>query len=285
MLFRLLSYCYFILLTACITYPPKTIRLPAALSEASGLSIQDSLFYWHNDSGDGPFLYATDTKGTLINKDSLAAPASDWEDLTTDGNGHYYLGDFGNNLGQRKEMAIYRFTPASEITEAISFTYPGQDGGGRYTPGNYNCEAMVYHNGHLHLFTKDLLFGEKHFMTYHYRIPAEPGTYVAELVDSLHLPRRVVTAAALDTSNNELILTAYSFQKTLGLPNGSASLITITDFPEGRFLRGKVKRRNLSWLWPTQFEAVDIFNHQWLYVASEATKLRKHAVVKRKRRR
>ncbi|MEM1359571.1 MAG: hypothetical protein AAGF89_15300 [Bacteroidota bacterium] len=272
-------------LVACTSYPPKTIRLPAALSEASGLSIQDSLFFWHNDSGDGPFLYTTNIAGKVINKDSLPVPASDWEDMAYDGNGHYYLGDFGNNLGQRKEMAIYRFTPKTRVTEAIYFTYPGQNGEGRNIAGNYDCEALVHQNYYLHLFTKDQLFGERRFITYHYRVPDEPGTYVAELIDSLYLPRRVVTAAALDTVSDELILTAYSFQKTVGVPNGSASLITITDYPEGRFLRGKVKRRNLSWLWPTQFEAVDIFNQRWLYVVSEATKLRKQAVAKRKRRR
>ena len=274
-----------LLLTACAGFPPKTIRLPAELREASGLVITDSAFVWHNDSGDGPYLYRTDVNGTLLSVDTLAAAAADYEDLTADDAGRLYVGDFGNNLGRRKEQFVYRYDPTTGTTDTTRFTYPGQDGSGRDTPGNYDCEAMVYVDGQLHLFTKDQVFKRGNFTSYHFRLPAEPGRYEAELLDSLRLPRRVVTAAAYDPLHRELVLTAYNFHFLVGkLPTGSASLVTITDYPEGHFFRGKVRRRNLSWAWPTQFEAVDFFNNKWLYVASEATRLRKHAVVKRKRR-
>ncbi|MEO0732521.1 MAG: hypothetical protein AAFZ52_06780 [Bacteroidota bacterium] len=272
--------------TGCIPTLPKTLRLPPSLTEASGLSIRDSTFYWHNDSGDGPYLYTTDRYGTITAEDTLDAEAIDYEDLTVDEAGRFYLGDFGNNTGQRTELAVYRYDPVKRQTEVIRFTYPGQDGGGRNVPGNYDCEAMVYHNGKLHLFTKDQAFGRGNNVTYHFRVPAAPGTYVAELVDSLRIPRRIVTAAALDSVRGELVLTAYSFKRWAGFwPASAASLITLTDFPEGRFLRGRLQRRNLAWGIPTQFEAVDFFNEKWLYVASEGNKVRKHAVAKRKRRR
>ncbi|MFK8164967.1 MAG: hypothetical protein AB8H12_21145 [Lewinella sp.] len=273
-------------LTACTTTAPsKTIRLPPALTEASGLSISGDDFIWHNDSGDGPKVYTTDQHGTITGQQSLAAGAVDYEDITRDTNGNLYLGDFGNNTGRRTTMQIYRYQPSTDITDTINFTYPGQDGRGRDVPGNYDCEAMIYHEEQLHLFTKDQLFGKGRYYTYHYRLPATPGSYVAELVDSLYLPRRVVTAAALDAKRGELVLTAYNFKFLAGFwPSGAASLITIRDYPEGRFLRGKIKRRNLSWFIPTQFEAVDFYDERWLYVGSEGTKVRKHAVGKRKRR-
>lgn len=275
-----------LLLTACASYPPKTIRLPQELTEASGLAIDDGTFTWHNDSGDGPYLYRTDITGQIIGRDTLAAEAADYEDLTRDPEGNLYVGDFGNNAGRRPQMAIYQYNSAQKTTGAISFTFPGQQGRGRDQPGNYDCEAVVYQSGYLHLFTKDQLFGKGQFYTKHYRVPAQPGTYEAELIDSLYLPRRVVTAAALDSITGELLLTAYNFKMLLGFwPSGAASLITITDYPEGRFLKGKVRRRNLSWFIPTQFEAVDFYDERWLYVASEGTKIRKHAVGKRKRRR
>lgn len=281
--FRLLP---FLLLTACTAYPPKTIRLPQQLTEASGLAIQDGTFTWHNDSGDGPYLYRTDSAGRIIGRDTLAAGAADYEDLTRDPAGNLYVGDFGNNAGRRRQMTIYKFHPERQTTDTIAFTFPGQRGAGRGQPGDYDCEAVVYQSGFLHLFTKDQLFGQGQFYTKHYRVPAQPGTYEAELVDSLYLPRRVVTAAAVDSVRGELVLTAYNFKMLLGLwPSGAASLITITDYPEGRFLRGKIRRRNLSWFVPTQFEAVDFYDEKWLYVASEGTKIRKHAVGKRKRRR
>jgi hypothetical protein len=266
--------------------PPKTIRLPAALKEASGLVINEGEFTWHNDSGDGPYTFTTDQRGTIIRSDTLSATAFDYEDITHDDKGNRYLGDFGNNTGRRTDQRIFRYNPAKQGTDSIVFTYPGQNGGGRNQPNNYDCEAMIWHNDTLHLFTKDQLFGKGKFITYHFRLPATPGRYVAELVDSLRLPRRVVTAAAFDPERGELVLTAYNFKFLAGFwPSGAASLISITDAPEGRFLRGKVRRRNLSWFWPTQFEAVDFYDGQWLYVGSEGTRLRKHAVGKRKRRR
>lgn len=286
MIYRLLSISLLFTLLSCTSYPPKTIRLPPALAEASGLAVNGDRFTWHNDSGDGPYLYTTDETGKILAQDTLSAPAFDYEDLTVDDAGNYYLGDFGNNAGRQKEHQIYRFDPATGKTAAIRFTYPGQDGGGLDQPGNYNCEAMVFQGGYLHLFTKDQLFGRGRFYTYHYRLPAKPGSYEAELIDSLYLPRRVVTAAALDTARGQLVLTAYNFKMLGGFwPSGAASLITFSDYSDGKFLRGRLHRRNLAWFWPTQFEAVDFYDERWLYVASEATKLRKHAVAKRKRRR
>lgn len=274
-------------LTACTTAaPPKTIRLPPALTEASGLSISGNDFTWHNDSGDGPNIYSTNQYGTITSQYTLAAGAVDYEDITRDTVGNLYLGDFGNNRGKRTSMHIYRYQPQTGITDTINFTYPGQDGKGRDFPSNYDCEAMVYNDGQLHLFTKDQLFGKGQFHTYHYQLPAEPGTYIAELIDSLYLPRRVVTSAALDAERGELVLTAYNFKFIAGFwPSGAASLITISDYPAGHFLQGKVKRQNLSWFIPTQFEAIDFYDERWLYVGSEGTKVRKHAVGKRKRRR
>lgn len=276
----------FLLATSCATRPPKTICLPAELNEASGLSIDGGVFTWHNDSGDGPNLYSTDENGKIIHRDTLVANARDYEDITRDPSGRLYVGDFGNNAGRNTRQIIYRYDPVSGTTDSIVYRYPGQQGAGRELAGNYDCEAMVYQNNFLHLFTKDQVFGRGRFYTYHYRVPASPGEYTAELVDSLYLPRRVITAAAVDSVRGQLVLTAYNFNFLVGkLPTGSASLITVSDYPEGRFFRGKVNRRNLSWAWPTQFEAVDFYDERWLYVASEATRLRTWAVAKRKRRR
>jgi hypothetical protein len=275
-----------LMLASCAPRPPKKIQLPPTLAEASGLVIASDQFWWHNDSGDGPFLYRTNGGGEVVRKDSIGRRAVDFEDMCHDDAGNFYVGDFGNNAGRRKSLVIYRYDTASLRTDTIHFTYPGQDGSGILNPGNYNCEAMVFADDYLHLFTKDILFGDRPWMTYHYRLPARPGRHVAELVDSLRIPRRVVTAAALDRERGELVLTAYTFQRALGfLPSGSASLITIKDFPKGRFLRGKLRRRNISWTWPTQFEAVDFYDDRWLYVASEANRVRKHALARRKRRR
>ena len=275
-----------LLLCACASpRPPRKFALPDAIREASGLVIEGRRMRWHNDSGDGPYLYTTDLHGKLLATDTLDARAVDYEDLTRDAAGLLYVGDFGNNRGLRDRQVIYRYDTATRRTDSIVYTYPGQNGGGIDLPGNYNCEAMVAADGYLHLFTKDVLGPVRPFYVRHFRLPARPGHYVAEPVDSLYLPRRVITGAALDAEAQTLYLVAYNFRTVLGfLPLGGASLITVTDYPAGRFLRGRLRRRNLAWALPTQQEAVAIYDDRYLYVAAEATRIRRRATVRRIRR-
>ncbi len=276
-----------LLLASCrTTAPPRKFALPAVLNEASGLVIEGDEMIWHNDSGDGPYLYTTDLRGELLRTDTLDARAVDYEDLCADEHGLLYVGDFGNNLGKRTRQTIYRYDRERGRTDSIVYTYPGEDGSGRQANNNYDCEALVAGGGMLHLFTKDMLFGERAFYVKHFRLPSTPGNYVAELVDSLYLPRRVVTGAALDRESGTLYLVAYNFRMLLNkLPTGSASLIAITDYPGDRFLSGKVRRRNIAWALPTQHEAVAVYDDRYLYLGAEATRLRKHAIARRIRRR
>ncbi|THH39494.1 hypothetical protein [Neolewinella litorea] len=264
---------------------PRKIRLPPVLNEASGLVVDGQRMIWHNDSGDGPYLYTTDLRGRLMAIDTLEARAVDYEDVCADEDGLLYVGDFGNNTGQRQQAMIYRYNRETGKTDSIRYTYPGQDGGGRLVRGNYDCEAMVASNGYLHLFTKDILYKERPFYIYHFRLPAAPGAYTAELVDSLYLPRRVITGAALDRESRQLYLVSYNYRRLLGFfPTGAASLITLSDYVNDRFFTGDLKRRNLAWALPTQHEAVGIYDDEYLYIAAEATHIRRHAMARRIRR-
>ena len=275
-----------LLLCACgSTRPPRKFRLPDRIQEASGLVITGDRMRWHNDSGDGPYLYTTDLAGTLLATDTLDATAVDYEDLTRDRDGLLYVGDFGNNRGMRPRQVIYRYDTATQRTDSIVYTYPGQDGAGIDRPGNYNCEAMVASDGYLHLFTKDVLGPDRPFYIYHFRLPARPGTHVAEAVDSLYLPRRVVTGAALDRATGTLYLVAYNYRRLLGLlPSSAASVITLRDYPGDRFFSGTLRRRNLAWAIPTQHEAIAVYDADYLYVGAEATRIRSRAIGRRIRR-
>lgn len=272
-------------LMACRTTTPRKFPLPPEINEASGLVIEGREMIWNNDSGDGPHLYTTDLGGRLLRTDTLDARASDYEDICSDEAGLIYVGDFGNNLGKRTHQTIYRYDRQHELTDSIVYTYPGQDGSGRQADNNYDCEALVAENGILHLFTKDMLFGERAFYVKHFRLPSKPGTYEAQLVDSLYLPRRVVTGAALDRKKRELYLVAYNFKKLLGFwPSSAASLVKVSGYAGDRYFGGKVKRRNISCFWPTQHEAVALTD-RYVYVGAEATRVRKHAIARRLKRR
>ncbi len=253
---------------------PGKFRLPDSVEEASGLvySGADSL-WWHNDSGDGPVLYVTDLKGNLLRRDSLAGiRAIDWEDMTSDRAGTLYIGDVGNNRGLRTYFQIYRYRLSDGQLDSILFRYPGQDGSGRQAPGNLDTEGFFFYRDSLHFFTKDLL-NEPPFTTYHYVIPAQTGTHVAELRDSLNLKKRVVTAATIDPQTGEVFFTAYFFRMGMGfIPRSSASVYMLADYPEGHFFRGTLRRKGIACLFPTQYEAIDIGPAETVLVGTERTK-------------
>lgn len=88
------------------------------LVEASGLALSrstDGVLWAHNDSGDGPFLYAFGTDGEDLGSYEIPdAFTLDWEDIAVgpgpDGTGSFlYVGDMGDNLGIRGgDVAVWR---------------------------------------------------------------------------------------------------------------------------------------------------------------------------------
>ena len=115
------------------------------IREASGIAASRAnpgVLWVHNDSGDGPRLYALDTKGRLLGVCAVTgAKARDWEDIAV-GPGpvprqdYLYIGDIGDNLGQWPSIRVYRVrepvvgitaafgTTATDPVETIELTYP-----------------------------------------------------------------------------------------------------------------------------------------------------------------
>jgi hypothetical protein len=92
-----------------------TFRSPR-LTESSGVVVSRThpgILWSHNDSGDGPYLYATDLHGTDRGAVRvLGAEAVDWEDLALgpcprQRGDCLYIGDTGNNSLRRGSVRIY----------------------------------------------------------------------------------------------------------------------------------------------------------------------------------
>ena len=86
------------------------------LLESSGVAVSHAhpgVLWTHNDSGDGPYLYATDLGGS--NRGFLLVPgaeAVDWEDMAlgpcpTRSGSCVYLADTGDNLEARASVTVY----------------------------------------------------------------------------------------------------------------------------------------------------------------------------------
>jgi hypothetical protein len=254
----------FSLLPVRLSAQPARFRLPEELREVSGLAAvaPDSL-WWHNDSGDAARLILTDGQGQLRAQVLLdGARHIDWEDMTHDPSGYLYLADFGDNLRQRSLLTIYRYHPQLQTLDSIRYAYPG----GR----RHDAEALCWRSDSLHIFTKDRL--PKGSTTHHYALPARPGTHEAVWCDSLRLPKRVVTAAALSSDGRQLALLSYHFRLWLGFfPKSAASVFLFNLRPGYGLLADKPRRLPVSRIIATQYESADFLSPDTLLLASEQT--------------
>ena len=176
--------------------------------ESSGLvpAAPAGTYYSFGDSGSPPRLFHLDGTGHLLGTLDVGAPNTDWESLSRDPRGNYYVGDCGNNKNDRRDLAIYRFRPElPRQVGAIRFTYPDQTA---FPPAkeqrNFDVEASLWHDGKVWLFTKDR--GQQRISKV-YTVPDQPGRYTAQLVTSLAIPGEV-TDAALRPDGHRLVLLA-----------------------------------------------------------------------------
>ncbi len=140
--------------------PYKTAVLSDTLKENSGLVFFNGRLFTLNDSGNASEIYEIETKKGLIkNVNKIPSENIDWEAITADST-HIYIGDFGNNLGVRKDLKVLRLNVDDSLTaekiRSIPYFYPEQtDFSPRNLDNNYDAEAMIYLGGKIHIFTKE----------------------------------------------------------------------------------------------------------------------------------
>ncbi|QNF32310.1 hypothetical protein HUW51_06040 [Adhaeribacter swui] len=230
------------------------------IKESSGLELApDSTTFWtHADSGNPPVIYQIDSKGHLLNSYNIPHTTNlDWEDVAKDDQGNLYIGDFGNNSNTRKNLRIYRVKEDNFTqVDTISFSYPDQKA---FPPAqskrNFNCEAFFYFQGKLYLFSKN--YGTRDWVKM-YSIPAQPGAYTANLVDSLKIASRI-TAADISPDGKTIALLGYG------------NLYLYQSDSTGKFFAGK--RNCLALPKSGQAEAVIFKNNQDLIFTNEGGKI------------
>jgi hypothetical protein len=169
--------------------------LPQDLNESSGLIALDSVFLSINDSGNSPTIYVFDQNGVLLNKCLVANAVNiDWEALALGENGKVYVGDFGNNKNDRRDLTIYKVNLADVLASStvnadkITFEYPDQTS---FPPEkenfNFDAEGMVFHGDSLFVFTKNRSNPYTGVVNI-YMVPNTPGHHSAKLYSSISLP-------------------------------------------------------------------------------------------------
>ncbi len=242
-------------------------KLPQKLKENSGIvTYSDSTAWFIEDNGNSDNIYKTDFKGNIIQQlDIKGGKNGDWEDLTKDINGNLYIGDFGNNANERKDLVIYKLSnPELEKgnkirVKKIAFSYPEQS---EFPPRRgeliFDAEAFFHYDEHLYLFTKNRanpFTGE----TYIYKIPDQKGIFKAKLIGKIKLgtdwDTSRVTSADISPDRNTIVLLSYG------------KLWIITDFSGDNFSAGTLKKIDLGVR--TQLESVCFMNEHTLLLSDE----------------
>lgn len=188
----------------------KIAVLSDSLRESSGLTELDGRIFSFNDSGNTSEIFEIKPESSYIKKTFRTGLKNiDWEAITNDGE-NFYIGEFGNNLGTRKDLKVYKvpFKNDSIIIDsvkAIPFYYPEQED---FTPkninNNFDAEAMIFLDENIHIFTKEWITNT----VSHYVInPNLPENQPAQKLESFD-PGFVLTDASF--YNNKLYVVAYT---------------------------------------------------------------------------
>ena len=238
-----------------ISNPHVKYLLPDEIDESSGLAYLNGKLWTINDSGGLPVLYAFDTiSGQVIQRITVSnAENIDWESLAADD--HYiYIGDFGNNLGNRDDLAIYRILKSeipmegNGIVESTKITFAYSDYAGKIEKrkfNNFDCEAFIAFGDSLYLFSKNI--GNQH--TKLYRLPKTPGDYVAELISTFNTSG-LITGADINIASNEITLIGYVNQSWVPFT------WLLFDFEGSNFFSGNKRRIDFINITATQTEAI-----------------------------
>jgi hypothetical protein len=184
-------------------------------NEISGFVFWNNFLYAHNDGGNSSTIYQLDTFGNITKTINLPSISNvDWEDIAQS-NTHFLIGDIGNNDGNRTDLKIYTFpksvidsnsiiTVPDSLIEIINFSYPDQtDFSSNFNNNKFDCEAVLYKNGLIHIFTKNWVDA----ICVHYTIPSVAGTYIATRIDSLNGQGFLITGA--DVIDSQIVLCGY----------------------------------------------------------------------------
>jgi hypothetical protein len=269
-------------------------NLPSFLSESSALCETAEGIWSINDSDNPPALYLLRRKAYELWRDSgrvlldahfirfdISVKNNDWEALETDGT-YLYLGDFGNNLGNRRNLRIVKIPIqallhtlslntrttndsmvvdcAALLWEEIRFSYADQTNFDARRLHNFDCEAMIVEEQRILLLSKNW----KNLRCDIYALPKDSGVYVTSRIGHFN-PGFLVTDAT--SRGNTWYVCGYG-------PSGNQYIGSINRLKFNGFTRTKLPLK------PAQIEGIhcDMRTNQFI-LSTEARKTQVQAIL------
>lgn len=235
-----------------------------SVKESSGIAASrrnTEILWTHNDSGDGPFIYAFDRQGRHRGVWRVTgAEAEDWEDMAIGpgprpGRSYIYVGDIGDNSKKRDQITVFRVAEppvspgdttstnenpkATETAEAIRLKYPD---------GKHDAETLLVHpvTADIYIVTKAISAPAR---VYKLQAPwRSSGVLTLRYLGEFRFPnlfQGFITGGDISPDGRRVILCDYLGACELILPDGrgvafdqiwkqSTLAITIGDYRGGR---------------------------------------------------
>ncbi len=242
--------------------------LPSSLTESSGVIYFNNKLITHNDSGGENKLYEVDVNTEQVARTVTISNATnvDWEDITQDDTS-IYIGDIGNNNGNRTNLKIYKISKADYIisttitAEVIEYSYSDQTD---FTSNSNNtiwdAEAFVsFDSNNLILFTKNWVDG----VTKAYIIPKTPGTHVVNAEPTTLNSNGLITGGTYNPATGKLYLVGYT--------NVLQPFVwDCEDFNTADVFSGTNTQTQLSTLGQEQAESITFIDDNNYYITSES---------------
>lgn len=221
--------------------PPKIVGRIASsdVQESSGLAAskcQADVFWTHNDSGDGPYIFAINKAGDNLGTWKVAgAQNEDWEDIDeykdAAGNCFIYIGEIGNNEGKRDRTLVYRIKEPKVGPESIGTsrkqplaTEPAESITVNYPSTRPNAETMMVHpvTGDIYIVTKRTDSPASIYKIASSFGSAQPAVKIGEIkVPSV--PNGQLTGGDIAPDGQRLVLCDYVAGYELALPAGDGN--------------------------------------------------------------
>jgi len=249
-------------------YSSKLVTLDSKLKEISGIEFDKAGNFWGiNDGGNSAQLHQIQSDGQVSKSITITnAKNLDWEDMTQDDFGHFFIGDFGDNDNVRKWLTIYKIENPIDIkgteteAEIIKFTFPKQlNFPPKASEKNFDLEAFVFYKKHLYLFSKNRtqpFDGDTNL----YKIGDHADNYQADFISNFntcttHEKLCWITSAALSPDRTKLVLL------------DSERLWLFENWQGDNFFSGDAYKINLGIV--TQKEAVTFFDENTIIFTDE----------------
>lgn len=228
-------------------------KLSAKVNETSGLIFFRGSIWTLNDSGGKPQIYRLDKKtGKVVQVVTIKnAKNVDFEDITQDDD-FIYIGDFGNNFGNRKDLSIYKIAKkdipekkdVNLKSEQIQFNYADQKSfQWKNRKNDFDCEALISAGDKLYLFTKNWVDAK----TRVYAVPKKAGKYTVKVIAEFSVDG-LITAAEYHAESETLSL--------LGYKDFMPFLWMFWDYQGDDFFGGEKRRYNMENIHGAQTEGI-----------------------------